>query len=238
MNRMVFLLVAMPMLGGWAHAQVPPWSLDLGMYGYYYRAPLTISLGGASVQGQSRRADLDAQLGVFVFTNLAAGIRYSQSYDFLQVEQQFFNSATSSYEDYFQLANRWIAGVYARYYFDLWPILSVLAHAEFGKGQGALKYNQEDGNGGIEVVQLPRNLDDVAFGLGVSLRPHPDVGLEFMVLRRFRNEYYQPTGAGLTGLLQVEQYQGTELRVGLRIHLDVVHMLGSKEKPSSRPVIR
>lgn len=236
MIKKVFLLGTCLLAGNSGHCEVPPKNLDIGIYGFYYRAPLTISLAGASVQGLSSQLDMDGQMGLFVFTNLSAGIRYGRTQDYLSVENQLFNTATASYEDYFQLSRRWMVGGYARYYLDLSYVLSVLLHVEGGTGAGVLTYNKENGNGGIEEVNLPRTLNDVAFAAGLSLRPHPDVGLEVSVLRRFRNESYSP--AGSMGLLQLEQYQGTEIRIGARIHLDVVHMFDKREKHGLRPVIR
>lgn len=202
-------------------AQIRNKSLDLGLDGRYYTAPLVISLGGGGIEGGFRAADFKGQLGYFLFENFAVGFRFSQTYEFFWVERQHFNSNLGTYQPYEQTENAYLYGLYARYYIDFSEHVAFFGHGEIGIGRERVTYTQDDSisSNGFETVRLNRDLSDMGLSIGLALRPSPRVGLELQVMRRFVLESYNPL-AGST-LVQTENYQGYEFRIGARINLDL-----------------
>ncbi|MBI1184440.1 hypothetical protein GC194_09220 [bacterium] len=210
------LLCALSLQAG---AQISARSIDLGVGGFYFGSPLVISYGGASLAGTNRQSQLNGQLGAFISDNFALGLRWRSDMELFQVERQFFNQQTHTYEPYKHFSKSQLYGLYGRYYLDFGRHLAVFAHAEFGIGSSLIRVTEQNNAGGVDYNKYPRSLTDNALGLGLALRPLPEVGLEISLLRRTRAEAYFP-GSATSGQKQVETYGGYEMRIGLRLNFN------------------
>jgi len=114
-----------------------------------------------------------------------------------------------------------VYGLYARYYLDFSEHISVFAHGELGTGAVLLRVTEKNANGGVDLVDYDRNLEDQALGFGLAFRPQSSIGIEITALRRARYEAYAPASGGTTSL-QTETYIGMEFRIGLRLNFDVI----------------
>lgn len=232
--RLLLLLLSVSAASA-SQAQIRNKSLDLGIDGRYYTAPLVISLGGGGIEGGFQAADINSQLGYFLMENLALGFRFSQTYEYFWVERQHFNSNLGQYEPYEQIENAYLLGGYARYYIDFSQHVAFFAHGEIGIGRERVSYTQDDSSStnGFQTIRLIRDLSDMGLSLGIALRPSPRVGLELQVMRRFVLESYNPL-AGST-LVQTESYQGYEFRLGARINLDLAAAFERNKAKNVRP---
>ena len=85
MHRLLKILPILFLLPIFAFAQISPKSLDFGVDGFYFTSPLTIALGGNSIDGKYRELKLNGQLGMFVHNNLAIGFRYRSDFSYFNV---------------------------------------------------------------------------------------------------------------------------------------------------------
>lgn len=227
------MLLGVLLITSAAQAQIRNKSLDLGIDGRYYTAPLVISLGGGSIEGGLQSANFSGQLGYFLFENFAFGFRFAQTYEYFWVERQHFNSNLGRYEPYEQTESAYIYGGYLRYYVDFSEHISFFGHGEIGIGRERITYTQDDTLSGVETISLNRDVSDMGLSLGLALRPSPRVGLELQVMRRFVLESYAPQSAG--GLIQSENFQGFEFRIGARINLDMAAAFQRNKTKNLRP---
>lgn len=194
-------------------------SFDFGAGGFFNSSPLTISRGGSAINGVSRDFQLNGALGLFIFDNAAVGLRFRNSYNYFEVEGQFFNASLGQYEPFIQIDNINIFGFYTRYYTDLSNYLFAFAHVELGTGTSLLSVTEENDIGEIVQTEYPRDLEDFGIAFGLAVRPTPVIGIEIMGMRRTQFESYIPSGS-TSNIPQIETRLGFEFRIGLRINVN------------------